>query len=358
MNLSARQRVLEEIRLLCQCGVGLEAIASPLCDATRRLTAADAAALFWHDEQGSILGFCHDLAPDEIKELFILRFDELFAPPGGNRINEWLLKSDKTIGTALDPPPEYFESANFKLLIQPSGHHWPFDCRVDIGGVPRATMLLYNSVERPFDRSYIELLRPVQALMRRAIEIQKTRPQWQAEPQTRGSLLADLSGKKLLAISDSARTLFSRCQMMLYDKTIVGSTSRAPTFVMQLALLLADQTAAELHFGVIGGRLAVTATRLASAEAGSADTMLVDIVFERAAEVITVEHVLGLTLSPLQREIVLHAMLGRSRAECSNEFGITEEALKKHLKVIYRITGAANWSSLATSQAYKAAVDA
>ncbi|UAJ12550.1 hypothetical protein [Polymorphobacter megasporae] len=87
-------------------------------------------------------------------------------------------------------------------------------------------------------------MRPVQAMMRRAIEIQKACPQWQAEPGTRGSLVTNLSGKELLAISDTAQTLFSRCQMLLYDKTIVGSTSRAPTFVVQLARMLIDQSPA------------------------------------------------------------------------------------------------------------------
>ncbi len=161
--------------------------------------------------------------------------------------------------------------------------------------------------------------------------------------------MADKSGRKLLAISESARSLFSRCQMMLYDKTIVGSTSRAPTFVMQLALMLTDATPANLHFGVVGGRLAATATRLSAVGSDDTDVISVDIAFERAVEVITVERVLALTLSPLQREIALYAMLGGSRGACPGEFGVTEEALKKHLKAIYRVTQAANWSSLATS---------
>lgn len=348
MNVSAGQRILEEIRLLCRCGVGLEPVASPLCDAVRRLIGADAAALFWHDDAGSVLGFCNDYAADELKDLFIERFDELFAPPDGNEIYNLLRRSNEYIGATLEPPPEYFESANFRLLIEPSGYHWPFDCRVDVDGVTRATLMLFNCVERPFNRTHIEKLRPVQVLMRRALEIDNVDARWQTDQDASGTLIADRSGRELIAISRSAKALFERCQMLLYDKTIVGSTSRAPAFVRQLTQMLSRDERARLQFGVVGGRLCATATRT-RAVASSEDLIAVEIVLQRSQEVMAVEHILRLSISPLQREIALFAMLGGSRQKCAEEFGITDEALKKHLKLIYRTTKSETWRDLQLS---------
>lgn len=348
MNVSTQQRIFEEIRLLCRCGVGLEPIASPLCDAIRRFVGADAASLFWHDEAGSVLGFCNDYAADELKELFILRFDELFAPPDGNEIYNLLRRSKERIGAILDFHSEYFGSANFRLLIEPSGYHWPFDCRVDVGGVTRATLMLFNRVERPFDRTYIDKLRPVQVLMRRALEVDNGDARWRTDQDASGTLIADKTGRELIAISTSARALFARCQMLLYDKTIVGSTSRAPAFVRQLAQMLSGDEQARLHFGVVGGRLCATSTRM-RAVASSGDLIAVEIVLQRSEEVMSVEYVLGLTMSPLQREIVLFALLGGSRQKCAEEFGISDEALKKHLKSINRTIKSENWRDLQLS---------
>ncbi|MBV8971961.1 MAG: hypothetical protein JO290_06680 [Sphingomonadaceae bacterium] len=349
MKLSAKAAIMEELRLLCQCGVGLEAIASPFCDAVRRLTGADAAALFWHDERG-IVGFCHDRAPDELRELFIGRFEELFASPADDAMHDWLLNAPETIGACLNVPPRFFTSANFKMLIEPCGHHWPFDCRVVIDGATRATLFLYNPLDRPFDASYIALLCPVQGLMRRAIVRRNADARWQAEPAAGGTLITDASGRRIVAIAPAVQTLFARCQMRLIDKSIVGATVRAPAFVLALAQQLDRSEPACLHFGVLGGQVAATAEPMLPAD-GEARLIAVHVGFERSVEVGCVERLLALPLTPLQREIGLHAMLGGSRADCPAHFGISDEAFKKHLKSLYKATGTERWSDLCAGAA-------
>jgi hypothetical protein len=39
-------------------------------------------------------------------------------------------------------------------------------------------------------------------------------------------------------------------------------------------------------------------------------------------------------------------MLGGQRADCHERFGVSTEALKKHLRTIFEATGAANWLEL------------
>ncbi|WP_425230845.1 hypothetical protein [Sphingomonas sp.] len=69
---------MERIRLLCTCGAGLEAIASPLTHSVRDLIGADSESIFWVDAQGLPAGFYCDTAPADLKNLFIVGFAELF----------------------------------------------------------------------------------------------------------------------------------------------------------------------------------------------------------------------------------------------------------------------------------------
>ena len=62
-----------------------------------------------------------------------------------------------------------------------------------------------------------------------------------------------------------------------------------------------------------------------------------------------VQRVLALGLSPLQREIALLAGVGGLRPDCERVIGVSNEALKKHLKTIYRAAGVAGWDGLAAT---------
>lgn len=44
--------------------------------------------------------------------------------------------------------------------------------------------------------------------------------------------------------------------------------------------------------------------------------------------------------------IALHAMQGGKRADCEDSFGVSPEALKKHLWTVYDRTGTASWLEL------------
>ena len=51
-------------------------------------------------------------------------------------------------------------------------------------------------------------------------------------------------------------------------------------------------------------------------------------------------------LSPLQGHIALFAARGGRRMDCAAQHGISAEALKKHLREIYAVTGAPDWDAL------------
>jgi len=53
-----------------------------------------------------------------------------------------------------------------------------------------------------------------------------------------------------------------------------------------------------------------------------------------------------LPLTFLQERIALHAMQGGKRADCEDRFGVSTEALKKHLRTVYERTGTSSWLEL------------
>ncbi|MBS3927428.1 MAG: hypothetical protein KGZ55_01835 [Sphingomonadaceae bacterium] len=48
----------------------------------------------------------------------------------------------------------------------------------------------------------------------------------------------------------------------------------------------------------------------------------------------------------MQERIALHAMQGGKRADCEDRFGVSTEALKKHLRTVYERTGTSSWLEL------------
>lgn len=77
------------------------------------------------------------------------------------------------------------------------------------------------------------------------------------------------------------------------------------------------------------------------------DCIAIGLRLEVSLVVLAIEQLMLLSLTPLQREIALFAVRGKPRSECETEFGVSAEALKKHLRAIYGVTGVSRWSNLA-----------
>lgn len=86
---------------------------------------------------------------------------------------------------------------------------------------------------------------------------------------------------------------------------------------------------------------------------GDADStaMFVRVDTEVALEVLMVNHLIDLPLTPLRRRIALFAMLGNRRTDCAGYFGVSEEAMKKHLRTVFEVTATANWAGMVANHA-------
>jgi DNA-binding CsgD family transcriptional regulator len=346
--------ILEHIRLLCRCGVGLEAIAGPLCKAVRARIKAMGVALFWLDDAGAPSGFFHDCAPAELKDLFVTRFEELFVDPNEISMLTFIRGRGPPIGTTLaDGFMDRFRQENiYRYLCAPLGHYHMLDVRIDLAGEGRAALCAWNEQARPFTQREVALLAPVKRLMDIALSSAGANIAWHSSGQGHGHFITDIAGKALIAIDAEAEAFLLEAHLLMQNVPMQGEMRAPPTFARMLAAQLAERDSAEIRIPIANGRLVARASRTRIIEGAGSDQAMMHVALGRETprNVIAVEHVMALPLTPLQREIALFGMTGGARGDCGAEFGVSREALKKHLRAIYSATGTERWVDLAAIQ--------
>ncbi len=347
---AAVRRLMEHIRLLCHSGAGLAAIAGPICYAARDLLLAASAALFWIDELGVPAGYFHDCAPSDLKDFFVTHFDELFGTPDQISMLTFIGGNGEAIGTTLaDGFMDRWLQGNIHLyLCVPLGHHHLLDMRIEKDGRGCAALFVWNPEERPFTRRDAEQWRPVRVLLEHAARADASQVTWQQVGDGHGHFITDLSGRSLIAIHPEAETFLADSHLLKQNIGVTGQMEQAPLFAQMLAGQLAAGLPATIDLPVANGRLVARASRTRAVGGANADTamMYVSLHREVAQNVLAVEHLMALPLTPFQREIALFAMTGGARGDCGTEFGVSDEALKKHLRAIFAATGTTRWADL------------
>ena len=103
--------------------MGVAPIAPDVAKLLRKLAAADAAALFWLDDQGMPEGFFHEDSPPEVRDLFLNEFERLFVGEGETNVLALARYQGRAIGRLLSPDADYFRSNTYNLLVRAGGHH-------------------------------------------------------------------------------------------------------------------------------------------------------------------------------------------------------------------------------------------
>lgn len=330
----------------------MEALAGPLCRAVRDIVGAASVAVFWIDALGVPAGFFHDCAPAELKDFYITRYDELFDWPDQITMLDFIGRTGAPIGTSLEPGfMERWLSGNIHIhLCAPLGHHHVLDMRIDRDGRGCAAFFAWNPEQRPFTARDAAAWEPVRRLIQHAARADATQVRWQPLGDGHGHFLTDPGGTTLIAIHPEAERLLHGSHLLKQNVSVTGPVDSAPAFAAGLARQLAQNGSATLHLPVAKGRLVASAsyTRGLGQDGGDAPMMFVLLHLEVARNLLAAEYVLTLPLTPLQREIALFALTGGQRSDCDIEFGVSDEALKKHLRAIFTTTAATRWADLAT----------
>lgn len=344
-----RRRLHEKLRLLCATGAGLEAVAAPISALARDLIGAKSGSIFWLDPTGNPGGFFHDDAPVEIKDFFVAHIEDLFSNPEEINMMGLILSKGPPIGQFIGKAATQALAASNvgKYLSQPLGHHHLLDVRVDHEGQGIAVLCLWNGFDRPFSVRDVAAMEPVRAQLCLAAVPRQGNLHWRSSTSRTPHLITDTSGQRLFSIDLECETILLAGHLLGQQIPMAGELRNAPSFCQQLAALLGEGEQARLHIPVANGRLELTASigRLRNGDE-SRPYMFVAVDHQIALEVRAVEWLSTLPLTYLQKRVALYAMQGGKRGDCEDRFGVSPEALKKHLRAVYDATGVGSWLDL------------
>jgi hypothetical protein len=359
-----KNKIWNELDLLCSLGIGLEAIAPDMARLLRELVGAEATAIFWLDERGMPAGFFHEDSPAHIRELFLNEFERLFVGAAEINVAHLAQSHASRIGHLLAPPASYFQSNTYNLLVRPSGHHHALDLRIDLRGQARAVVLLFRPKGQPFDPSHAALLQQASPYLERALAAQDLQPKWCANTSLQAHMVVNAGGTQILMQSPQASALLGNANLVGTGLRLSGGSSTPPTFIRQLCAQIPQPQrraaafpteashSSTCSFAVPGGQLRASATPLLAshmAATNAAHQVLITLDFMQPAALHAARKVMALEVSPLQREIALMAGLGRDRGDCPQTLGVSKEALKKHLRTVYAAAGVGNWEDLSAA---------
>ena len=339
------KRKWHELDLLCRSGAGVSAIAPMACRLLREFVGADAGALFWMDENGLPEGFFHEDSPASVRDLFVNEFERLFLGPEELNVATLARLKGSGAGHLLAPPPSYYRSNTFNLLVRASGHRHALDLRVDDDGLPRVIVLLFRTGTSPFDEGDLATMKLAAAPLRRALSGNGREVEWEPMP-LKGHALVDASGTTLLMMSEAARQILQAANLVGQDIQLEGPITAPPRFMQSLCAEISAGRATRGFVAIPDGRLVMTPERL-HAPVGGQSAILMTMQQERPRPLRLVERLFELALSPKQRDIVLAAALGHDRTDVAVRTDTSAEAIKKHLGAIYRVTGARSWDAMA-----------
>lgn len=348
-----QRHLWQELDLLCRIGIGIAPIAQDLAALLRQLIGADAVAVFWLDAQGMPEGFYHEDSPPEVQDLFLNEFERLFV--GANEINVFALANHRgrRIGNLVAPGRDYFKSNTFNLLVRASGHRHTLDLRVEVDGQARAVVLLFRAPGTAYADPEAGLLQRLAPYLERALSAAQPPEVWCGRTARCGHVLLDAAGERILLVDAEAAALLKGA-----NRRGMGLNSQArlevpPAFLRELCQSLGRcPEASQAGFAILGGALVARAHALTPPDAapGAQPTqVLVELRELRPTHLDVIRRIKDMKLSPLQREIAFLAGLGKARSNCTEAIGVSHEALKKHLRVIYAAAGVSDWEGLSRS---------
>ncbi|HZZ86829.1 MAG TPA: hypothetical protein VFE13_00710, partial [Caulobacteraceae bacterium] len=209
-------------------------------------------------------------------------------------------------------------------------------------------VVLWNREGRPFLEEDVEAAQPIRILLEQALSAERQEVVWRSQGSRTSHFVTDVRGERLLAINDEAEALLNRSHLLRQNVPMARSPREAPAFSRALAAMLAQGAPAQMQLPVVDGRLVVRASTSQRVDAEGAEPlqMFVSVDLEVAVNVLAAERLSALPLTLLQKQVALFAAQGGLRSDCEERFGVSQEALKKHLRTIYNVTGAANWAGL------------
>lgn len=341
-----KKRKWHELDLLCRAGAGIGPIAPAACRIVRELVGADSVLLFWLDQNGLPAGLFYESTADCAIEVFGDDYHRFFSDPSELNRPNLPTENENPVGILMNPRRDYFCSKTFNLMVKASANLHSVDLKVDIESQTRAVVMLFRTGQKPFEEHDASYFRQALPYLRHAIERHSPEGPWERR-YAPGHMLVDWSGTKLLAVSDEASHLLHACAIVGQDIRVTASATLPPRFAEDLCRRLETAGVTSDILDIPWGRLRATATQMHEFSTEGTKRVLISLDMEVPKRLRIIHAILDMPLSPLQRLIAQVAAEDGSRADCLSSTGISKEALKKHLSVIYRVVGVNSWEDLA-----------
>lgn len=229
-----RAREWARLRMLCCSGIDAITLAPAAFNIVRGLLPSSP-ALFLATREGEVRERVHEDCPDHVHKLCIEGGD-LFEQPGEPTFRRlYLDPAVPKLGPLLRPPPGYYKSNTYQLLVRGSGFHHCLDVRLEADGRPFGALCLLREEGVGFDTGDMNDLRRIATYFEHALAA--NRPVWNEVDravEAEAMAIANARGELLLA-SPTARALLNEIPLI---RKHWPDRSRLPPYCLRIIDML------------------------------------------------------------------------------------------------------------------------
>ncbi|TFW04996.1 hypothetical protein E4K72_11885 [Oxalobacteraceae bacterium OM1] len=344
------------LRLLCCSGLELMSLVPDAFSIIHELVPHAASAIFLTHDDGTPHGFFHEDSPREVQDTF-LNEPQLFTGPAEYNVFRLVgARNTRKIGQLLEPPPGFFDTNTYHLLVRASGHHYILDGRLEVDGRRAGLLTLYRETGTPFKAAEAEDMARIVAYFEHALRSSSAAQALSAATYSEEALIIVRPDGRAPFVSAAALDLLDRIHLAgpeWPDRRLL------PPFCLKLLDVICHdarypRTLPSATFAVPGGCITATAHWLHEAGAApataweeSANSGLVGIHLKFAVPqpLAVWRRLRGADLSPQQMSVAFWMAAG-GRAAARSNMGISEAVLQDCVKAVYGAFGCSSEEEL------------
>jgi len=332
--------------MLCCSGIDAITVAPAAFSIVRGLLPSSP-ALFLATHDGEVRERVHEDCPDHVHKLCVEGGD-LFEQPGEPTFKRlYCDPGAPKLGPLLNPPPGYYKSNTYQLLVRGSGQHHCLDARLEADGRPLGALCLFREEGVGFDRDDMLEARRIATYFEHALAA--NRPVWHEADravEAEAMVISNTRGELLFA-SPAAQALLNEIPLV---RRHWPDRSRLPPYCLRVIDMLRGDEADPLRMPALtlpvpGGMLEMRAQWLNVPFEGkatdpdpiAAPEQMVGIMLTRTIPMSLRiwSNLNGVRLSPTQLEVAYWMATGGGREAARARMAISDAVLRDCVKAVY-----------------------
>lgn len=332
--------------MLCCSGADAITVAPAAFDIVRRLLPSSP-VLFLATQDGDVRARVHEDCPDHVHKLCVSGGD-LFEGPGEPTFKRLYCDPGvPKLGPLLSPPPGYYSSNTYQLLVRGSGFHHCLDARLDMDGRTIGAFCLLREEGVGFAAGDVHEIRRIATYFEHALAA--NRPAWDEADRAveAEAMVVTNAGGELLFASPAALALLNEIPLV---RRHWPDRSRLPPYCLRIIDILRGAEGHPLRMPALtlpvpGGILEMRAQWLdvpfggkaADPDTVQAPEQMVGIMLTRTVPLSlrVWRNLTGVRLSPTQLEVAYWMAIGGGREAARARMAISDAVLRDCVKAVY-----------------------